>query len=307
MRSCPRRSRAPLAVAAILLAIIVSGCGGSGGGQNFSTAIWLRSIPLDPSQARPLDVIIDSNNSVYVVDAGWWKISKYTIFGAWIEDLIGLTNVTAADFGPGENIFAVTPDEIRVRAFNLAGVIQPQLEFPLPAGTLAYGVAVNGSGIVYVWALDTLPNPDTWSILKCTGGVCQTFMPGGITLPIPVGQQQRGVAVDIAGNVYYVDPGAGVVRVVDPLTMQTRSIGSPGQLSSPCDVAVDTNRNVYVADTGHHRILKFDSSGQVLFGFGVFGALAGQLNTPQGVAVDGSGNIVVADTGNDRIQVFRQM
>ena len=307
MRSCPRRSRAPLAVAAILLAIVVSGCGGSGGGQNFTTATWVRSIDLDPSQARPLDVIIDSNNIVYVVDAGWWKTSKYTIFGAWIEDLIALTNITAADFGPGENIFVVTPDDTRVRAFNLAGVTQPQLEVPLPAGTLAYGVAVNGSGVVYVWAVNTLPNPDTWSILRCTGGVCQTFMPGGTTLLIPGGGQQRGVAVDIAGNVYYVDQAAGVIRVVDPLTMQMRSIGSPGQLSSPCDVAVDTSRNVYVADTGHHRILKFDRDGQLLFGFGVFGALDGQLDSPQGVAVDGSGNIVVSDTGNDRIQVFRQM
>jgi DNA-binding beta-propeller fold protein YncE len=80
---------------------------------------------------------------------------------------------------------------------------------------------------------------------------------------------------------------------------------------------VDGNGNVYIADSGNHRIQKFTSDGTYLTQWGTYGATGwnafefrcevaspGQFNWPEDVAVDASGRIYVADTRNNRIQVF---
>ena len=66
----------------------------------------------------------------------------------------------------------------------------------------------------------------------------------------------------------------------------------------------DSNSNIYIADMANHRIVKIDSSGNVLQKFGSLGTGNGQFDTPFGVAVDLQGNILVADTANHRIQKF---
>ena len=77
-----------------------------------------------------------------------------------------------------------------------------------------------------------------------------------------------------------------------------------GELIQPSGVATDGSGNVYVADTGDHRIQKFDASGVFLATWGSHGTGNGQFDSPTGVATDGSGNVYVADTRNHRIQKF---
>ncbi len=47
--------------------------------------------------------------------------------------------------------------------------------------------------------------------------------------------------------------------------------------------------NVYVVDTGNHRIQKFDGNGTFLCAWGNRGKTEGQLNFPYGIAVDKEG------------------
>lgn len=64
-------------------------------------------------------------------------------------------------------------------------------------------------------------------------------------------------------------------------------------------IAVDTEGNVYVADTANSRVLKWspaDNSVSVLISEG--------LNHPNGVAVDRYGNVYIADTGNSQLRVW---
>jgi hypothetical protein len=61
---------------------------------------------------------------------------------------------------------------------------------------------------------------------------------------------------------------------------------------------------VYVADTGNHRIQKFDTDGTYLTEWGSNGTGNGEFNEPGSLIVDPSGTIHVADTGNHRIQKF---
>lgn len=78
----------------------------------------------------------------------------------------------------------------------------------------------------------------------------------------------------------------------------------PGQLDLPWGVAVDTERNVFVADWGNDRVQKFSPDGRVLASFGSSGQGDGQFDRPSCVAVDAEGVLYVSDWGNERVPVL---
>lgn len=130
----------------------------------------------------------------------------------------------------------------------------------------------------------------------------------------------RSVAVDGAGNVYVADTGNHCIRVISPDGQVTTLAGAkePGyadgqgaeaRFSFPAGIAVDTEGNLYVADTANHRIRKITPEGVVttLAGSGEPGKADGpggeaQFRAPEGVTVDADGNLIVADTGNHRVR-----
>lgn len=146
-------------------------------------------------------------------------------------------------------------------------------------------------------------------------------------------QRPQGIAVDSKGFIYVADTENHRIQVFDPSTFKptekrpvavwgSRCLlrtgegcrdpdgGGPlvpgdGQFDGPTDVVVDAAGNVYVVDSGNHRIQKFDSTGRFLGKWGTRGSGDGQFETPIGIALDSSGKIAyVADKGNHRIQRF---
>ena len=75
-----------------------------------------------------------------------------------------------------------------------------------------------------------------------------------------------------------------------------------GEFDSPSGIAVDSNGNVLVADTGNGRIEKFSPTSTFISTIGMKGAGNGQLGAPNGIAVDRNGNVYIADAGNHRVQ-----
>jgi RHS repeat-associated protein len=75
-----------------------------------------------------------------------------------------------------------------------------------------------------------------------------------------------------------------------------------GQLNSPQGMAIDSQGNVWLADTYNHRIDEFNDAGEYRNSLGSYGTGNGQLVQPQDVAIDAKGNIWVADTGQNRVQ-----
>src|SRR6266536_2517669 len=75
-----------------------------------------------------------------------------------------------------------------------------------------------------------------------------------------------------------------------------------GEFDSPSGIAVDSNGNVLVADTGNGRIEKFSPTSTFISTIGTKGAGNGQLGAPNGIAVDRKGNVYIADAGNHRVQ-----
>lgn len=77
-----------------------------------------------------------------------------------------------------------------------------------------------------------------------------------------------------------------------------QSVVASSSLSSPYQVAVDGNQNVYIADAGNNRVLmEAPSAG----GYSETTIPSSALNGPEGVAVDASGNVYIADSGNGRV------
>ena len=130
----------------------------------------------------------------------------------------------------------------------------------------------------------------------------------------------HGVAVDSAGNVYFADEGAHVIRKITSTGVTTTFAGVVNNASSsdgtgtnatfgyPHGVAVDSAGNVYVI-SGFTKIRKITPSGVVttLAGSGAqtfndgLGTNA-SFNRPVGIAVDSSGHVYVGDTSNHRIR-----
>ncbi len=69
-------------------------------------------------------------------------------------------------------------------------------------------------------------------------------------------------------------------------------------------IALDSSNNIYVSDTQNNRIQKFDSDGNFITKWGMYGNQNGEFRNPTGIALDFSNNIYVSDTQNNRIQKF---
>jgi DNA-binding beta-propeller fold protein YncE len=91
----------------------------------------------------------------------------------------------------------------------------------------------------------------------------------------------------------------------DTKTITSISNGSETvTFDSPEGVAFDSDGNIFVADTGNHRIVKLSAAGVFVQSFGSEGTGDEQFNKPMGIDIDTSGNVVVADSENDRIVRF---
>ena len=133
----------------------------------------------------------------------------------------------------------------------------------------------------------------------------------------------RGLALDGTGRLYIADSGNHRIRAVDTDGIISTIAGTrrPGffgddgpatasRLTRPHAVAVDALGDVYIADTGNHRIRRVSNkiittvAGSSRIGFaGDDGpANLAALNTPEGIAVDMFGVVHIADTRNHRVR-----
>ena len=80
------------------------------------------------------------------------------------------------------------------------------------------------------------------------------------------------------------------------------------QFSALQAIALDTVDNVYAADTGNHRVQKFDNDGTFITKWGKEnneeGTADGEFAFPEGIAVAPDGRVLVTDHNNFRVQTF---
>ena len=271
----------------------VAGTGGAGSAANDGTA---DAAPLD----GPAGVAVDAAGNVYVADYSGERI--------WRVDAAGVISTVA---GTGEAGYG--GDGGAADAALLDG----------PSG-----VAADAAGNVYVADLSNhrVRRIDASGTISTLAGTGEPFDrgDGGHASEARFSREIAAVAVDPSGNVYVADPYDHTVRRIDAAEAVSTlaGTGEPGfgeggetaaeaQLDTPTGVAVDTLGNVYVADTGNHRVRRVDPAGTIatLAGTGKAGfsealllPTSSALNRPERVAVGGDGTVYVLDAGNRRVR-----
>ena len=159
---------------------------------------------------------------------------------------------------------------------------------------------------------------DNILVLDSDSCLLRVFSPEGEELQVvPVrflttsnGSHLSGVCANReTGLVYIVDHSAHCVHMLtQDLTESVGKFGSQGsgngQFNSPCDIACDSAGDVYVSDTGIHRIQVFTPDGCYLRQFGEEGSGPGELNGPIGICIDSADIVFVGELHNQRISVL---
>ncbi len=73
----------------------------------------------------------------------------------------------------------------------------------------------------------------------------------------------------------------------------------------PVDIAFDSKDNIYILDSGNHRIQKFDADGKYLATFGRQGEGPGEFQYPISLNIDTEGYLYISDPQNQRIQILK--
>lgn len=285
-------------------------CAGCHAGRASGGAVHTHPVDSKLTQATPYDysgvpqlgyaagigIDVDAAGNVFVCDPGNVRVQKLTSTGSFLMSFTGGSLTRPTDV-------AVTPTGVLIAdigisaagAWNADGSFSSYPFIDPPLGPKDYPGTAFVDYAAGNWA------GSMW------GGV---WGPGwGADLSFPVRPLFGGMARDgSAGRVYVsetmadqiwsIDAGAGVTK------WGSRGTGT-GQFDQPSAVDVDAAGNIYVCDTGNHRVQVLNSSGGYVRSWGTMGTGNGQFMYPAGIAVDTVNSLVyVVDTGNARIQKF---
>jgi hypothetical protein len=171
------------------------------------------------------------------------------------------------------------------------------------------GLAIDSAGNIYI--ADTYNNrirkidKNTKIITTIAGTGGQGYSGDGVAATSSELEWPTGVTLDSAGNIYIADMFNNRIRKIDKDTTiittiaGTGTVGSNGEgelatkanLNSPKGVAVASNGNIYIADTGNHLIRKIDKDTKKITTI----EGASNFNLPTCILLDSDENFYVGD------------
>lgn len=278
----------------------------------------------------PNGIAVDSQDNVYVSDSDNYRIQKFSSTGAYVTQW-GSEGTGNGEFGypigittdGGNNVYVVDTDNHRIQKFSSTGTYISQWgQFGQGDGELNYplGIAADKNNNIYV----ADANNDRIQKFSSSG----TFLakwgePGGtltdsaVNAPYSASNSDDGkfenpndVTVDAEGNMYVMDTGNARVQKFsgsgafltkwgsyggEMVPFKSASLdGSESRFNDPWGITSDKDGNVYVVDTGNHRVQKFGYVNDTVL------AQPGNakkivFQTPSGVSVD-EVNVITAQS-----------
>lgn len=280
----------------------------------------------------PMGIAVDASGTLFVADASNQTIRKIgpdktvsTVAGkagaAGASDDSGASarfrNPAGISIGPAGELYVADTWNQNVRKISAGGTVTtlagsaghaghddgfgPVATFDQPAG-----LAKDSAGNLYVADIGT--------------GLVRKVTPTGVTSSFVTGvdyifQAPSGVKVDAAGTLYVADSGASVIRRIGVDGTMAVLAGQPGvrgyvdgasstaRFSSPSDIVLDANGNLYVSD-GSNTIRRLTPAGQVTTFAGIPGSLGSSKDGPalsatfgalRGLVMDSAGNLFAAE------------
>jgi uncharacterized protein (TIGR03437 family) len=291
--------------------------------------------PAAKAQLGPGGLALDPSGNLYICDTANERIRKISPSGI-ITTVAG--NGSAVSVGDGGSALAASlyvPLAIAldgaanlyvlegaggvIRKINPQGIISTAL-----TGATGTSFAVDAAGNLYYFGFASVNK-------RTAAGIVTTFAgngtlgfsgDGGLATNAML-NGTKGLWADPAGNIYISDDGNQRVRKVSGGIITTVAGNGKFRLSpdgipavsaslfKPQAVAIDKTGNVYIAETGNHRVRKVGLDGIIttVAGIGTPGssgdggaAAAAQLNLPVGLAIDSSGNLYIAESNGNRVR-----
>jgi sugar lactone lactonase YvrE len=291
-------------------------------GLGISATLNAEALGLDPDTTYYVRWYSSVGDTTQMLGQSFYLVDAPTVV---TESTIGLTSTAATLQAMLDPKGSTTTSEFEISTDpDLAGPWQVSSLVPTINDADLRGVAVRANGFVYVADRDehVIREYDATGMILRTIGADSPGSMGG-TFSVAQFDHPNGLAID--GDMLYVaDEFNHCIRRINLASDMVDTLSGSGiagfadgadtvaRFLFPTGVAVDANGDVYVADTGNHRIRKIDkTSGGVttVAGSGVQGFADGAgagaaFDSPAALAVNAPGEIYVADTGNHLIRVI---
>ena len=286
---------------------------------------------------NPMGVTIDPSGTLYVADAGNYRIRKISASGVITTIAGNGTSATSGDGGPAAtaefldpegvvadghgNLYVVDTRGGVIRKISAAGIVTTILTTVTPVS-----IAVDGSGNPYIGLFHSVEKIGAaGTVTLIAGGSIGNSGDGGPATAAALSSVE-GITFDSAGNLYITDQGNDNVRkvstggIISTVAGNGRGFSGDGgpainaQLAQPFSVAADPDGNVYIGENVNRRIRRVSPSGTITTFAGTgdyaFYGDGGPANgTPlpdqqlKGIAIDPvDGSLYLADAFNGRVR-----